>query len=370
MVDGLQANKPAQQPSMVKRWFAWAIFSMLAIASQSAYAHVGSWPNFKQQFIKSDATYNGKQGLRVIDSHQQLTHSEGQGYGMLLAYHYGDLQSFHRLWLWTQSKLQVRDDQLLAWSYGPKANGTEALLDKNNATDGDILVAYALLLASDKWSVPDYKAYALAILDDVLDKLVMDVAGEPILMPGIEGFLEQSNAQQLRWNPSYQITSAYQLFAEKHNKRWGKIAATADKYLQLAAHTPLGLPADWVSIDLANGQLASEGDFAYEAIRVLLYQTWIATPTVEFNLKAMNSYFRVNQQLPAKIKVNSAMVTTSQQNELALAGFYQIYAAYLAKINQAPEQKQAYQALAYKKLLEQSDNYYAYVLYLLAGFGK
>ena len=76
-----------------------------------------------------------------------VSHSEGQGYGMLLAQSYGDRQQFDQLWAWTKrGNLQIRKDRLLAWRWRPSGSGDAgAVDDMNNASDGDVLVAWALL---------------------------------------------------------------------------------------------------------------------------------------------------------------------------------------------------------------------------------
>jgi len=57
---------------------------------------------------------------------------------MLFAVHYGDRAAFDLAWQWTQRNLQVRDDALMAWRWDPKGGVT----DKNDAADGDILIAW------------------------------------------------------------------------------------------------------------------------------------------------------------------------------------------------------------------------------------
>ena len=46
-----------------------------------------------------------------------VSHSEGQGYGMLLAVAANDRPTFDKLWGWTRANLMVRDDQLMAWRW-------------------------------------------------------------------------------------------------------------------------------------------------------------------------------------------------------------------------------------------------------------
>jgi len=55
-----------------------------------------------------------------------------------------------------KSHLQIRKtDSLSAWSWGELANGVTAPIDFNNASDGDICIAWALLLARERWNLPE-----------------------------------------------------------------------------------------------------------------------------------------------------------------------------------------------------------------------
>lgn len=65
-------------------------------------AHASSdidWIHFKAKFLMQDG--------RVLDTgNGSVSHSEGQGYGMLFAVAANDKQSFQRIWNWTKQSLQ------------------------------------------------------------------------------------------------------------------------------------------------------------------------------------------------------------------------------------------------------------------------
>ena len=61
---------------------------------------------------------------------------------LLLAIAANDRATFDKIWGWTRANLMVRDDQLLAWRWDPAHR--PAVADINDASDGDILVAWAL----------------------------------------------------------------------------------------------------------------------------------------------------------------------------------------------------------------------------------
>jgi endoglucanase len=66
------------------------------------------WAAYKQRFISAE-------GRLIDDSAGNVSHSEGQGYAMLLAAFAGDRATFDKLWAWTSSNLEIRGDGLAAW---------------------------------------------------------------------------------------------------------------------------------------------------------------------------------------------------------------------------------------------------------------
>jgi len=119
------------------------------------------WPSYKAAFMSPDG--------RIIDTgNHHVSHSEGQGYGMLFAVNADDQANFAKIWQWTREHLQVRDDALLAWRYQPGSGVT----DINNASDGDILVAWALLQAGERWQKSHYIDASQQILQDIRHKLI------------------------------------------------------------------------------------------------------------------------------------------------------------------------------------------------------
>ena len=109
-----------------------------AVASDQA-----QWLEFRQRFITADG--------RVVDTgNRNVSHSEGQGYGMLLAEAFDDRPTFNRLLGWTRATL-LRPEGLHAWRFKPGGIGVD---DNNNATDGDLYIGWALLRAAQRWDTP------------------------------------------------------------------------------------------------------------------------------------------------------------------------------------------------------------------------
>ena len=228
----------------------------------AACAADNDWEVFKQDFVQADG--------RVVDTGQgRISHSEGQGYAMIFALHYDDRPAFERLWQWTQKNLQVRDDALLAWRWEPRKGVT----DRNNATDGDLLVAWALARAAEKWRVPEYGSAAKRIAQDVRAKLVKRVAHGMVLVPGVEGF---DKPDGLTINLSYWIFPAFPDLARVDPApEWEELPRSGTAILGYSAFGRWRLPPDWLKL----GERVAPGGpaparFSYDAVRIPVYLLW------------------------------------------------------------------------------------------------
>ena len=170
-----------------------------------------AWRRYAERFLLPEG--------RIVDTgNKGISHSEGQGYGMLLAVAAGDRAAFDRLWGWTQRVLIVRGDGLAAWRWTPDGG----VADRNNASDGDMLIAWALLRAAETWQAEAYRTAGTAIVRALASGLLVEQAGLTVLLPGRDGFRK---GETLILNPSYWIFPAIRAFAAlADGERWGKLS--------------------------------------------------------------------------------------------------------------------------------------------------
>lgn len=229
---------------------------------------VGAWWLYKSAFIE---------GGRVIDrSNRNVSHSEGQGYGMLIAIAADDRDAFEELWAWTRSELYVGENGLAAWKWDPAA--TPHITDPNNASDGDLLVAWALVRAAEKWGSDDYRSAAAGILDALADHAVIDVAGYgPVLLPGVSGFDAASQPDGPVINLSYWVFPALAEIGKVKSRFPAQALIESGKTLiERARFGTANLPADWLSLKTRQPQPAINfaANFGFEAVRIPLYAAW------------------------------------------------------------------------------------------------
>ncbi|MBY5783315.1 endoglucanase [Rhizobium leguminosarum] len=232
--------------------------------AQQAMINAGAWSAYKAKFL--DAT-----GRIVDNGNGNISHSEGQGYGMLLAYLAASPADFEQIWYFTRTELLLRDDGLAVWKWDP--NVKPHVTDTNNASDGDMLIAYALALAGTAWKRNDYILAASRMAQALLAETVVHSSGHTLLLPGSQGFAATDREDGPVVNPSYWIYEAIPVMAAlAPSDAWQKLSDDGLTLLKTMQFGPRKLPAEWVSL---SGQprpaQGFDAEFAYNAIRIPLY---------------------------------------------------------------------------------------------------
>ncbi len=273
-----------------------AVGILLALAcgacNSSAPATAAEWGLYKQLYINPEG--------RVIDTgNADVSHSEGQGIGLLLAVHNKDRAAFDKIWHWTRTNLQTRPDKLFTWKWVPGAPGG-GKADANNATDGDLFIAWALSRAGRQWVEAAYLEAAREISRDIRAKLLRQSAYGLLLLPGEQGFVKDN---QVTVNLSYWMFPALQdLNRLDPAPEWGQLIDSGLKLLQTGRFGRWQLPPDWLRL-ADKPELAPDFKprFGYDAIRIPLYLIWAKLDNPD-NLKPFKDfwgYFKSASFVPA-----------------------------------------------------------------------
>jgi endoglucanase len=227
------------------------------------------WRAYKGRFV----TESG----RVVDTaNGGISHSEGQGYGMLLAVAADDRAGFEAIWGWTRANLFVRGDELAAWRWEPEKR--PAIADMNNATDGDLLLAWALTEAAEAWGEVSHRVAARRIAVEIGRKLILlKTANGALLLPGMAGFSAEDRADGPVLNLSYYVFPALaRLPLIAHEFDWAGLSRAGLRLIEKARFGPARLPSDWISLKRGEPQPAEgfPAQFSYNAIRIPLYLAW------------------------------------------------------------------------------------------------
>lgn len=248
-----------------------ALASLPALMAAPARAEAPSdafrlrWLGFRERFVTPEG--------RVVDTgNQHISHSEGQGWAMLCAVRAEDRAAFGRLHAWSMRVLKRPGDELFSWRFRPGV-GVD---DPNNATDGDLFIAWALLEAGERWGVADWKAQGAAMARDILRLLVRPAGEHLALLPAVRGF---DRPGQLVLNPSYYAFPALRALAlAAPDPAWLQLVVDGLSLLRRGRFGRWRLPPDWLAVQRLDGRLSPASGwparFSYDAVRVPLYLAW------------------------------------------------------------------------------------------------
>lgn len=162
------------------------------------------------------------------------TVSEGIAYGMLASVYMDDQPTFDALWQYSQ--LHVNVNGLMNWYIGPAGE----VLGEGAASDSDEDIAFALVMAAEKWGgsgslSSTYEELAKKQIDLVW-RFEVDVStGKPILLAG------DSWGTQDIVNPSYFAPAFYRTFARyTDNDGWNEVAASSYDIIEASLNETSG----------------------------------------------------------------------------------------------------------------------------------
>ncbi|HML10140.1 MAG TPA: glycosyl hydrolase family 8 [Stellaceae bacterium] len=307
----------------------------------------GEWLKYRERFVGDDG--------RVRDTgNKDVSHTEGQGSAMLFAENFDDRATFDRVWNWTREKLRRPDGALFSWRWDPNAQNPVA--DDNNATDGDMLIAWALARAAQRWRDPTYAAEARPIIAEIREKLIVPAAGGLVLLPGADGFTRNDGGVIV--NPSYYVYPALEAFPRLDpSAKWSRLRYDGLRLLAKAGFGKWHLPSDWIAVDKRGGVIPLQDQpprFGYDAIRIPLYLIWGREATAQ-RLAAEMRFWNVfgDKPVPAWVDVTSGALAPIS----APSGFQAIIdlarARFGGKVGPPPQ-------------IADTDDYYSASLILLA----
>ncbi len=200
------------------------------------------YDKWKSLYLRS---CNGMYRVCMTDTNRSI--SEGIGYGMLLSAYFGEQGGFDSLFAFYKSKRTSKSHNLMAWDVT-----CVGITDSGSATDGDIDVAFALIVAHCQWG-EDYLAEADSILTILKDDYFIDTCGSGIYVMKPGGHWGGCD----RTDISYYVPAYFLVFAEATGDAfWNDVADDAYAILNNGADAATGLVPDWQSWDGVPGGTA------------------------------------------------------------------------------------------------------------------
>lgn len=286
---------------------------------------------FQQDWVAFQRRFLSPEGRIVDTGNRNISHSEGQGYGLLGAFRAEDQASFDRILTWTLANLRRSTDALFAWRWDPSTSPN--VTDLNNASDGDIFIAWALLLAAEGWRNPAYLRLAQAIGRDLLRRCVVSIGQRWVLLPGAYGF---QNPQRVVVNLSYYAFAALRMISRYvPDPAWARLEADGLALIRDSRFGMYQLPPDWLELPRDGGRASMARGwpmrFSFDAVRIPLNLCWAGLtgePAVSSAVAFWGS--REGRNMPAWIDLMSnvvpsypappGMVAVARLSVAALAG--------------------------------------------------
>ncbi|WGD28800.1 glycosyl hydrolase family 8 [Ancylobacter sp. WKF20] len=275
------------------------------VKAQNIQIPIDAWNAYMKAFVDDSG--------RVVDTaNGGISHSEGQGYGMLLAYLAGDRSNFERIWSFTRTELLIRDDGLAAWRWDPASK--PHVTDVNAASDGDLLIAYALARAGRTWGYQPYIDSAQKIARAIGRKLVVRDGSRSILLPGATGFSSKDRPDGPILNLSYWIFEAFPVMKQLAPETdWDALSRSGIELLRIAQLGPARLPPDWISAPTNAPVTVAEGFppvFGYNSLRISLYLLRAGIADAELQDSFRRSWLTENGGSPAVVDIPTGRVVT------------------------------------------------------------
>ncbi|HET6378281.1 MAG TPA: glycosyl hydrolase family 8 [Methylocella sp.] len=206
------------------------------------------------------------------------TVSEAHGYGMVLAAFMADKAVFDSMFRYFKAHPSSISPHLMAWKQTLRNGQMTSIEGVNSATDGDLDIAYSLLLANVQWGsrgAINYKSEAVKVLRDILAHEVNTAAWT--LTPG--DWASGVHASHTR--PSDFMSGHLLAFAKAdaiNADKWNKIYASVSKIVNYQFQNGsqnTGLMPDFMVLSGSNFfpvtgvylESPHDGDFYYNACR-------------------------------------------------------------------------------------------------------
>ncbi|WP_420370196.1 glycosyl hydrolase family 8 [Curtobacterium sp. L1-20] len=234
------------------------------------------------------------------------TVSEGQAYGLLIAYAAGDRERFGEIWTWTKRHL-LTDDSLLAWRWTKE----DGVADEQSASDADLDAARALVLAGAEWDDDRYTTAGKTMAGAVLDHETATTDLGRILLPG-----PWADSEPYRYDASYASPAAYRVLARATgDDRWKELEAGSSA-VTAAVLDKTDLPSDWSQVH-ADGSVdpmpASGSDarvlYGYDAMRMPLRYAEACSAPDRALAASIAPTLRRTTQLAAQLDLGGTAVT-------------------------------------------------------------
>lgn len=211
----------------------------------------GHYRNWVQSYLRG-----GQQKYVVTATHhgQRQTLSEAQGYGMLITVMAAQQglktqRTFNQLTRYYLAHRISATTPLMAWRQNEKQGQlVSTTAEKTSATDGDLDIAYALILADERWHSRGSVNYG-RLARQLIKAIYQNDFNPTTQLPRVGNWATAPGSQNLV-RPSDLMTATFRKFASyTKDGRWTQVAQNSQQVLKkLSERQTTGLMADFVTV--------------------------------------------------------------------------------------------------------------------------
>ncbi|HSW87686.1 MAG TPA: glycosyl hydrolase family 8, partial [Candidatus Saccharimonadales bacterium] len=230
-----------------------------------------TWTSYKKSFISSQG--------QIIDPHTHQTDSRQVGYTLLRTVEQNDKKTFDIVFGWAKTNMYLPKKSLFATSFGKKSDGSNGIINDGTTTDADQIIAYSLILATNKWHSHTYTDIAKPVIMSIWDNETALVDKTRYIVAG--DWTSQKNNETFVVNPSEISPLYYRTFANiDRDHDWNSVVSSSYDVLIACSAADYGekntyfLPPNWCNISKSGIISAAtqvdkkSTNYSYEAYRV------------------------------------------------------------------------------------------------------
>jgi endoglucanase len=237
-------------------------FGVLPTKKDALTTFLKTWyGNWKSKYLQ-ECSGNVRPGVDPLS--KSLV--EAQGFSMVAVAYMGDKDVFDKLYAYYKAKCTTSGCGLMGWKQ--TCSGFE---DQGSATDGDVDVASALVVASWQWPGGGYDEKAKSVIAN-LSKVVVKCTGGYALAGGCSGGSAWGGCDVT--DISYYEPAFFRYFAKlSGDTMWSALADFTHTIRDNGANAATGLVPDWQSVSGSPGPSGRNGYYGFDALRAPYKQT-------------------------------------------------------------------------------------------------
>ncbi len=194
---------------------------------------------YKSTFLQSNT--DGSQFIKARSTdgnHWSETVSEAHGYGMILMVIMDEQAVFNNMVKYYEN--YKRSNSLMNWKVYDSGDAKQG-----SATDGDLDIAYAFLLADKQWGGNNYKSKANTIISSIWNHEMYNADVAPLTSLGDSWYLGNSYGAGKHTRPSDWMPGHFRAFQGNGTGRWVDAVNAVYDFYMTKKHPTTGLVPDF-----------------------------------------------------------------------------------------------------------------------------